>query len=455
MTTIATGAGVRLDLGDIQGNILRPYHHRAATYLFWRVNDPVSARLWLGEVAEQVTTAAATPGDVSLNLALTWRGLRALGVGSALLAALPEPFRQGMAARAGQHLGDHGPNAPERWEPPFRESDDLHVVVIVTGARAAVDARVAELRTDLWQSQMSEAGPALATDALPADREHFGFRDGLSQPWVEGVEKPKTAWGSATPAGEFVLGLPDLDGAVQRAAAAITHHGSYLVVRKLAQDVAGYRRRLAEAARSLDAAEGLVAAKMMGRWPDGTPVTESPEGPWTADDADDPRREESNGFDYAVDPGERCPVGSHIRRANPRGSLSFSGHLENRHRILRRGMPYGPAYGEDTEDADRGLLFACYQADIADQFEFVQAQWLGDGNVFALGNDRDPFVGDPDGSSGYVRFEAGRGSPPPAPRFVPALQDTVVVRGGEYLLVPGISALRHLASTGAEGWGRR
>jgi Dyp-type peroxidase family len=208
------------------------------------------------------------------------------------------------------------------------------------------------------------------------------------------------------------------------------------------QDVAEFRRLLAATAQMLGVDPELVAAKLMGRWRDGTPIALRPSGP---DSAVADNKRVNNRFTFADDAdGVRCPIGAHIRRVNPRGSLGFGGLLERRHRIIRRGMPYGDPLPEGAENdhGDRGLLFACYQADIERQFEFIQSQWANDGNVFGLGVDRDPLIGDPSSGSGRMRIE---GRPP---RFIDAFQRTVRVRGGAYLLVPGISALIHLSRLG-------
>ena len=126
-----------------------------------------------------------------------------------------------------------------------------------------------------------------------------------------------------------------------------------------------------------------------------------------------------------------------MRRTNPRDALRWESRLSARHRILRRGMPYGPALaeGEDDDGADRGLLFVCMQASIARQFEIVQTQWCNDGNAFKLGREADAIAG-----PGEATFMIG-GEPP---QLVSPLRSCVQCRGGEYLFVPGIAALRAL-----------
>ena len=176
---------------------------------------------------------------------------------------------------------------------------------------------------------------------------------------------------------------------------------------------------------------------MVGRWRDGSPLALRPHGPDPALGND---KERANDFRYGDDElGLRCPRGAHVRRTNPRDALGWEGRLTARHRILRRGMPYGPALPDGAADdgAARGLLFVCLQASISRQFEIVQTQWCNDGNAFGLGREADPISG----PSGREVRHIIEGEPP---RVASALRSYVECRGGEYLVVPAISALRAL-----------
>ena len=256
-----------------------------------------------------------------------------------------------------------------------------------------------------------------ATELLPGSREHFGYADGFAQPAIAGVDdatdrrigggvpEAKGAW-RALALGEFILGYEDEDTRVdpERAlpsapADPFGRSGTYMVWRKLYQDVALFRHVLREAAALYGGGDHeKLAAKVVGRWPNGTPLVVSPDAPIADfEPKTDPR---ANDFRYAAeDPdGRRCPLGAHIRRSNPRDALGFDGLLSFRHRIIRRGMPYGaPLASEAAEDdhVDRGLIFVCFNASISRQFEGIQAQWLNDGNVFHLGHDSDFLMGDP------------------------------------------------------------
>ena len=164
--------------------------------------------------------------------------------------------------------------------------------------------------------------------------------------------------------------------------------------------------------------------------------------------ADDDR---NNAFSYTTDgDGLRCPVGAHVRRANPRDSLPFEGKLVNRHRLIRRGIPYGDPLPEGASDdgKDRGVIFMCLQASIARQFEFIQGQWLNGGNAFTLGEDQDVLVGAQDADGPHKMTVPGN-----PPFFFGPLRRVVTVKGGEYFFVPGINGLQFLASAAGSGPG--
>jgi deferrochelatase/peroxidase EfeB len=185
--------------------------------------------------------------------------------------------------------------------------------------------------------------------------------------------------------------------------------------------------------------EHTLSAKAVGRWPDGTPLVTHP-APTTK--KFNPAAKGANDFRYDRDPeGRHCPLGAHIRRSNPRDALGWEGNLSFRHRMIRRGMPYGkvlPAGIYTDDGVDRGLVFVSFQASISRQFEGVQVQWLNAGNVFGLGHDKDFLLGDPAGT-GKMTIQ---GDPP----FYLAPQKVfVTTKGGEYLFVPGMTALAALA----------
>ena len=422
---------------DLQGNILcgygRSYAH--GLFLFLRIEDPERARRWLWHQVPHITTAVpwSDPPLHTLNVAFSFRGLRALGVSDGILSAFPCDFTQGMRARSAR-LGDTDTSDPGRWD---RRLDNLHVLVTVSATEGPIrDARLGELEREAPAAGFSIALAQVAD--VPADgHEHFGFRDGISQPSIRDPRAGpwrRTEIDVPIAPGEFVLGYEDEGGTIPPAPPQLGFNGSYMVVRKLEQDVDGFWGFLREAAGGDAVRQEWLAAKIVGRWRDGTPLVLSPDAP-------DPLRAEDlgwlNDFSYAFDAdGFSCPLGAHIRRANPRDSLDRDWRFTTRHRIIRRGMPYGPNVDED----ERGLMFVCYQASIERQFEFVQSQWCADGDAFGLGSDPDFIVGP---SGGKLTIQ---GSPP---TFVP-MRRFVATRGGDYFFAPGIAALRRLAQAAAQ-----
>ncbi|WP_369255269.1 Dyp-type peroxidase [Geodermatophilus amargosae] len=459
--------GTALDLADVQGNILNGYGFGHAVHLLLHGETAAAVRQCLGAVGGRVTTAVRwQQGErprATLNVAISHRGFERAGLERSLLERFPEAFRASTRDRA-PGLGDVGLSSPEGWDRHLGTGDVHLVLTVCTRERADIAEQRRQLREEV------EAIPGLTvvaeqeTHDLPHRREHFGYADGFSQPDIEGVDRPsshRAPWDSGVGIplpdggwrpvrlGEFLLGHRDEDGRIDSEPDPdLVRNGTYVVYRKLEQDVRLFRTVLAEAARRTGLPEELVAAKVMGRWRDGTPLATQPvrSDPNGLDDVacDQP----GNDFRYLPDDrdGYRCPLGAHVRRVNPRDALDFggavrsSGRLTARHRIIRRGMPYEDPGGPDDEHGRRGLLFICYNADIARQFETVQAHWCNDGDTFGLGDDRDWFIGGA-GGSGKMTIPTRDGRP----RFVAVHPDLVVTRGTEYLFAPGMRALHRLA----------
>lgn len=436
-----------------------------------RVTDPPAARASISDLAAEVTTADGKREHDSLNLAFTATGLSRLGLADRALETFPIGFLEGMASpRRSRVLGDQGDNDPANWEwggPGTQEVDALIMLFAEDEARldtfsAAVSKRLAGFETL----------KTLGAGRQPDNREHFGFRDGVGQPAIDGMDRAnaqraRTGHATVLPPGEFILGYTNIYGGMtpvpgssdpDAAAAparsgdtppAFGTNGSYLVFRQIEQNVPAFWQYAQKAGNTIyrgdaDAATRL-AAKMVGRWPSGAPLVLHPDSdplggtPTTLD---------SNDFGYAAqDPdGVRCPLGSHIRRSNPRDGLGpdpdTARNSANRHRILRRGRSYGDRIKNQLEDdgQPRGLYFVCLNADLDRQFEFVQQTWI-DNPVFAgLYFETDPLIGHrPDGDTFSVQTPLLR-------RRARGLTAFVTVRGGAYFFLPGMQALRMLGT---------
>ena len=454
----------RMDLGDIQGDILRAYgnDYDCTTYAFVHIDcPPQQARAWLAGLIDHVTTAAPWPAGekplTTLNVAVTASGLRALGVSDKVVASFSHEFRDGMAGRS-QLLGDVGPSDPGTWETGLG-SGDAHVLLTINAQQPSDHQRALGKMMDA----MDAAGGLRIvfqedTALLAGSREHYGYDDGFAQPPIEGSSDDKArgggvplnngAWRALAP-GEFILGYPDEDTRVDPKnrlpggpAGPLGKSGTYMVWRKPYQDVARWRRVMRDAAKLYEGGdEHKLSAKAVGRWANGAPLEHYPDK--APDDYDPKTAVDVNDFRYRDRDagGTRCPLGAHIRRSNPRDALGFEGHLSFRHRMIRRGMPYGKPLPEGVvadDGADRGLVFVSFQASISRQFEGVQVQWLNAGNIFGLGHDKDFILGDPEGT-GKMTIQ---GSPP---FFLTPQEVFVRTRGGEYLFVPGITGLAALA----------
>ena len=450
-------APVTLEAKDIQGLLASGYGRlRSAVYLMYQVTDAAAARDWLGgTLAPALTNAAAPVTTVATNVAVSASGLERLGVAQADLSTFPAEFIEGMASpHRSRMLGDVGASAPRHWRwGGRRQRVDLLLMLFALDA-AGLDRHRKPLTpaSGAGLSQVVELG----TFDL-GDHEPFGFRDGISQPAVEGL-------GSTTKAalprdlvqpGEFVLGYPNEYATLPPSPSVagspdFGRNGSFLVFRQLHQDVAGFWNFAArEAAAAGLASPEQLAARMVGRWPGGAPLVRSPE-------EDTAELATFNDFAYHhVDAtGLRCPIGAHVRRANPRDSLDprpgsqQAVALVRRHRILRRGREYGPALGDPTtgprppltdDGQDRGLHFICLNANLVRQFEFVQGTWVASPKFAGLYDDADPLLGvhEPVGGTFTIPGTPFRHRLQGLPRFV-----TVV--GGEYFFLPGILGVKRL-----------
>ncbi len=527
-----------LDGDEIQGNVVPGFMKPYMGVVALSSGDVARAKGWLAGVAPRITTLAQAmqsraqvrahrglgperlhqlgsvpPGmsDVWLNVALSSGGLSRLLSGGEHAGDggwfTHQGFQRGRAARASL-LGDPvDPSAegnPANWVfgGPGREADVL--VILAADCEKAGARTLDEVRAEAAASGLTvlyeESGHKLGANG----NEHFGFQDGISQPGVRGrlagfpggYITPRTidpssrpdAWLYGLPGqylvwpGEFVFGYPRsgadplIPGQVNLPGPAWSRNGSYLVFRRLRQDVAGFRAFLAESAQALSARPGFagvtpewVGARLVGRWPSGAPVARLPDADDAALGVD---RLANNAFGFAADAvedplvaglkagywpeakadpvGLTCPQAAHIRKVNAREAAGDLGgrRASFSRRILRRSLPFGSPLGEASgpgpDDGNRGLLFACYQASIEDQFELLANGWMGSSmrprspGGFAM------MIGQ-NGMPGEDRMRSctvfGRGA---AAATLVTMKDFVVPTGGGYFFSPSISALKEV-----------
>ena len=436
-----------LELEDIQHILLTRAPALTGRYEFLSFADPAGGREWLAAILDKVHSAKTMRESVDrenrwVTVAFTWNGLRALGVDEAGLAALPEEFRQGMAARA-EILGDIGNNDPSHWVDKT-SSPDLHAIVILFARDAAELERCTlehgKLVAECKGVEVLSTLDLQATPPFDYAHDHFGYRDRLSQPVIEGSgEEPTPGSGGLLKAGEFILGYPDESGAVTLPQPdVLSRNGSYMAYRRMEEHVGKFRDFLRAQGETAEEQE-LIAAKLMGRWRSGAPLVLAPNRDDPALGAD-PQR--NNDFNYKhQDPqGYAVPLGSHMRRMNPRDT----GANMNRRRMIRRGATYGPFLPEGTPDdgRERGIAAFVICASLIRQFEFAQNVWINDKTFHELGNERDPIIGNQDGT---LEFKIPKR---PIRKKITGLPAFTTVRGGAYFFLPGLKALRWLAERG-------
>ncbi len=469
-----------MDFADIQGLVRSGYGQLTACRLILlRVADPAAARAWIARAP--ITTAAdlATPRPTALNLAFTAEGLRELGVAEPVLAQFDASFIAGMGSdeARSRRLGDTGANAPAGWD--WGVGKRLpHALLLAYAAPEALDGFLATLD---WTAGFTVL--AQLPTAWMDGREPFGFADGLSQPAIDwsGTPNPDQdahlTYANTVAAGEMLLGhaneygtiterplLPpeaDPHNLLAEAEDApglrdLGRNGTYLVHRQLHQDVAGFWRAMRD-----QGGENWIALAetVVGRRMDGSAML--PPCP-AAIPGIDPDDRAANNFTFDPDPdGLACPLGAHIRRANPRNAdLPPSGGAIGRllrnlgltrqnlrddlvsptrfHRILRRGRDYGTQLSPEAALAgpveESGLHFICLNTNIARQFEFVQGAWLAGRNFDGLSGENDPLTA---GADTYSIPQ-----PHAANRRLTGLPAFVTLRGGAYFFLPGMRALR-------------
>lgn len=477
-----------VEIGEVPSLALRRLRHlRFGACVLLRFADAqASAKRWLERLEPRLSYGDDRAAVSATLLALSATGLRKLGLGEGDLATFPVAFQQGNDApwRA-RALGDIGKNAPEQWYWGKKSAPVDAVALIYAESAEALQGLGGQLTQEarhfgheIVQQVRLRPPPA---DRAEISREPFGYADGVSQPVIRGTPRAAAADPQqVVEPGEFVLGyvnnlgylppsptvpaeadprgiLPTLAEAegqrpnFSRPLAAARHdlgrNGTFLVVRQLEQNVEAFKDYLAEAATGLaddprvparltqEERVDWLGAKLVGRWKNGSPLVRHPDRP-----GPQPRDSDKDlllGVEDAA--GLRCPLGAHIRRANPRDSFNPGSEDElsitSRHRILRVGRSYEPQNGWEKP----GLMFMCLNGDIERQFEFVQQTWVQGASFLGLEDESDGLIGNR-AKSGTFTIPTPHG-----PLRLKGLPDFVTVRGGGYFFLPSRRALRFLA----------
>lgn len=512
----------QLDLLDIQGNVIRAYGrfgYPVARYIFLNIREPEAGRHFVGELTKKVTSSVDWgdgPGQIkqpnwTVNTAFTYQGLKQLELPTASLMGFSPEFVAGMKQR--QHmLGDDGASSPEYWDPIWqgnreKREKDVHIFISLNARQPArleesyswvktlVDSYAGKIiilgghRGDNGELLDYQDVKVVMENGKPSAKEHFGYTDGIGDPVFDGMPKSKKGpngrgkqmedgkWAPLA-TGEFLLG--HIDEAKEYPPAPnpvlLSRNGTYMVYRKLHENVATFDAYLAKHGATYPGGQELLAAKFVGRWRDnGAPLVNAPDtqskakfdAALSAADAEGKDKMLCD-FTYNQDlSGGKCPFSAHIRRINPRASLEMTnepgdvpgslkcstnafdtpGALSNRRRILRRGLPYGEVKDRSRNDGNHGIIIMMINADINRQFEFVQQQWVNYGNDFRAGNDKDIILGNHSADDRFPSKAVIQVDPQSdeAPYFLSKIPRLVETRGGDYFFIPSLTALRMIA----------
>jgi deferrochelatase/peroxidase EfeB len=480
-----------LDLRDIQGFILRGYRMPMVRHFLLTVGVPAAARKLLGRLvsgeesdAPQVTTAedwhvgfAPAPGDnpadpphhkpdYCLNLGITWPGLIALEIkdrAPAMSFKSFGAFTAGAAERA-KLVGDTGASAPQNWIGGFGKGGD-HVLVtlhtISPEAMTTYSDRLSALFAEgdafreIWRGDGMALMETKDGKPVPTTKVHFGYTDGISMTTIRGGperyppdhQQPCEPW-------LFVL-RDEAENYFVPEPRDLGLNGSFACFKMIMTDVVGFENFLRSNKDKID--PELLAAKICGRWRNGVPLALSPE-------TDSPPGgippEQLNNYEYvnadgSGDPkGLRCPVGAHMRRINPRGQpvtgQGQPGGSNNTHRLIRRGMPYGPAYDstQPYDGIERGLLGYFINSSIENQYEFVLGHWVNDsefaGAVRLHPKSKDPMIGTQNPAESIFMIPQANG----APIKITGFQRFVTTKAAAYCFLPSVTAIKFISGLG-------
>jgi Dyp-type peroxidase family len=441
----ARGA-VTLELEDIQATVLHqrpePYY---GTHVMLHVDDSRGGRELLRRLSPKIEPAVDwwQADEIWIAVAITYSGLVAVDVPDDSLRSFPEAFRAGMAARTNE-LRDYGANDPQHWDNPFG-TGQIHIGLSIF-SDTEENWRDALQTARQQYEELSGVSVLLTQDfgAQPGARNPLGFRDGIGQPAIEGSGvNPLPGQGRPIKAGEFILGYAGEAGVplAMPQPEVLGRNGTFLAFRKYESRAGTFNVFLQQHAHTEEERE-LLAAKLVGRWRSGAPLTLAPDHDDSALGKDSRR---NNDFTYAKDPhGLQVPLGSHMRRMNPRDTEMAVLTDVNVHRIIRRGTTYGAPYDPNAMSAEddetlRGVYFLLISAKAMETIEFLQQEWIDNGNFMGLGEERDPNVGlQEDGATFTIPQQ-------PVRRRIHDIQTFNVLRGGEYFFMPSLSALRWIS----------
>jgi Dyp-type peroxidase family len=467
-----------IDYGDVQGTLLRGYRVDYARHFILSIADVAATRSFITDIVEgnnglpKITTAQRSGLKMHatrfLNISFTNTGLAALGIAANDLKTFDSAFQRGATSpTTANAIGDIGDSAPANWIGGMNDGSQVHVVLSLW-----IDADPPELEALSAQLRAAFAGAltelsAQDAQALPDNQVHFGYRDNIAQPTVIGAPPSKRPVPDDQPpvkTGEFLLGYGNETGGTYRVTPAqLSTNSSYAAFRLLEQDVAGFDAFLAAYAPKAGIDVETLAAKVCGRWRNGNPLELAPDAPGTV-----LPKTQLNDFNYvdtavpAKDDtlGLICPIGSHIRRNNPRNG-AIVGTDSTHHRIVRRAMPYGPPYDPaKPDDTPRGLVGFFINASLTNQFEFLTSQWNDQstfvksatqpgnpdaGNAVFNISGQDVFLGvnDPTKSSFTLAKSGANGK---NNTKLKGFGRMVITRGSIYCFFPSITGLRYLAS---------
>jgi len=467
--------------------------HPFSHYALLRFSEPAGqeSRRWLQTLAERITPicpkaeARRHREDSARNVALTREGLLALGLQQGEIETFSFPFLEGMnGVHRSRILGDYGADSAENWLWGGRSGERFHVLLMLFAPTEQALRLLVEDEHKMWTNAGLSTAHEIPEPSRTSTHEHFGFLDGVGQPVIRGTpnaenQKARTGHQTLVNAGEFILGYINEDNVppvspfvaasrdprgflppVRRIDSGtfiedtntrdLGANGTYLVFRQIEQNVAAFWNAIDSAAHGDVQKRQWLAAKVVGRWPSGSPVTLYP-GALT--DPSSGQDDSSNNFTYLPHDadGRACPFGAHIRRANPRDSLGDDPKIAlasvRRHRILRRGRSYGTQIENPMKDDGerRGLHFVCLNADLERQFEFIQQTWINNPVFNGLSEEVDSLVG-----KGVVDYSTMTLPACPVRERINGLKNFVTVRGGAYFFLPSIPALRLLASLTAD-----